>query len=113
MGLLRFVMLLICGSILVLPWVIETFVSKPDYHEATRYIPYLALIYCLRTMRLYFSVPYGILKYSKPLPLIYLVVSALKIVLMILLIKKLTLFRRHRGVFGERIAGKYLVKEQY
>ncbi len=91
-GLTAVVMLLICGSILVLPWAIETFVSKADYHEAIRYIPYIGLIYCFRTMRLYFSVPYGILKYSKPLPVIYLVVSALKIVLMIALIKQLTLF---------------------
>lgn len=91
-GLTAVVMLLICGSILVLPWAIETFVSKVDYHEATRYIPYIALIYCFRTMRLFFSVPYGILKYSKPLPVIYLVVSILKIVLMIALIKQLTLF---------------------
>ena len=43
-------------------------------------------------MRLYFSVPYGILKYSKPLPVIYFVVSGLKIILMIALINTLSLY---------------------
>jgi len=91
-GLTAVVMLLICGSILFLPWAIEVFVSKPDYHEAIQYVPYLAVIYFFRTMRLFFSVPYGILKYSRPLPLIYLVVSVLKIALMTLLISRLTIF---------------------
>lgn len=91
-GLTAIVMLLICGSILFLPWVIETFVSRSDYHEAIQYVPYLAVIYFFRTMRLFFSVPFGILKHAKPLPLIYLVVSALKIVLMLLLINQLTVF---------------------
>lgn len=91
-GLTAVVMLLICGSILLLPWAIETFVMKAAYHEAIRYVPYIAVIYFFRTMRLFFSVPYGILKYAKPLPVIYLIISTLKIVLMILLIGRLTIF---------------------
>jgi len=86
------VMLMVCGSIFVLPWAIETFVSKADYHAAIQYIPYLGLLYFFRSTRLFFSVPYGILKYSKPLPLIYLVVSVLKIVLMVLFMSSLTVY---------------------
>jgi O-antigen/teichoic acid export membrane protein len=91
-GLTAVVMLITCGSILVLPWAIETFVSKPGYHAAIPYIPYIAVFYFFRTARLFFSVPYGILKYSKPLPAIYLAVSMLKIVLMILLIGRLNIY---------------------
>ncbi|HEY5748667.1 MAG TPA: lipopolysaccharide biosynthesis protein [Chryseolinea sp.] len=86
-GLTAVVMLLVCGSILALPWGIEMFARKASYQQANAYIPYLALIYLFRTMRLFFSVPYGILKYSKPLPVIYLVVSAVKILGMIALIR--------------------------
>lgn len=91
-GLTAVIMLIVCGSILVLPWAIETFVSKTDYHSAIQYIPYLGLLYFFRVTRLFFSVPYGILKYSKPLPLIYLAVSVLKIVLMILFMSTLTVY---------------------
>lgn len=91
-GLTAVIMLMVCGSILVLPWAIETFVSKVDYHAAIQYVPYLAMLYFFRTTRLFFSVPYGILKYSKPLPLIYLVVSVLKIVLMVLFMSRLTVY---------------------
>lgn len=91
-GLTAVVMLIICGSILVLPWAIETFVSKKDYHSAIQYIPYLAVLYLFRTARLFFAVPYGIMKYSKPLPIIYLAVSGLKIALMVLLMNRLTVY---------------------
>ncbi len=91
-GLTAIVMILISGSVLFLPWIIENFISKPKYHEAIQYIPYLGLIYLFRTMRLYFSAPYGILKYTKPLPLIYLVVSALKIIILIVLVRELRVY---------------------
>jgi len=85
-GLTAVVMILICGSVLVLPWVIKLFVIKPAYHEAIRYIPYVGIVYLFRCARLFFVVPYGILKYSKPLPIIYLVVSLLKVLLTVVLV---------------------------
>jgi len=85
-GLIAVVMLLVCGSVLVLPWAIELFVKKADYHEAVRYIPYLGIMYLFRSARLFFTVPYGILKYTKPLPVIYLIVSLLKITIMLVLV---------------------------
>ena len=48
-------------------------------------------------MRLYFTVPYGILKYTKPLPVVYIIVAAIKIILMVLLMPTF-------GVFGVIIA---------
>lgn len=86
------IMLGICIGVLLLPWAIETFVWKPAYHETIQYIPYLATIYFFRTMRLYFTAPYGILKYTKPLPLIYLVIASIKIVLMLLLMPVLQIY---------------------
>ena len=91
-GLTAVVMLLICGSILVLPWAIKVFVTRPDYHEAIRYIPFLGIVYLFRCTRLFFTVPYGILKYTKPLPVIYMVVSGLKIVLIFLLVGLMNIY---------------------
>ena len=85
-------MLCACIGVLLLPWAIETFVWKPAYHETIPYIPYLATIYFFRTMRLFFTAPYGILKYTKPLPLIYVVIASIKIVLMLLLMPVLHIY---------------------
>jgi O-antigen/teichoic acid export membrane protein len=92
-GMTVVVMLLVSLCILCFPVVIDVFISKPDYRLAVQYIPYIAIIYLFKTMRLYFGIPYGILKYTKPLPLIYLVVSGTKISAMFLLI-------RYLGVYG-------------
>lgn len=91
-GLTAVVMLLVSGSMLVLPWVIELFVVKPEYHDAIRYIPYVGVVYFFKCARLFFVVPYGILKYSKPLPVIYLVVSLLKVLLTIALVGVMNIY---------------------
>ena len=91
-GLTAVVMLLICGSILVFPWAIKVFVTRPEYHQAIRYIPYLGVVYLFRSTRLFFAVPYGILKYTKPLPVIYMIVSLLKIVLIFLLVGLMNIY---------------------
>jgi O-antigen/teichoic acid export membrane protein len=80
------------GVIMLCVWAIETFVWKPAYHETIPYLAYLATIYFFRTMRLYFTAPYGILKYTKPLPLIYLVIATIKIVLMLWLMPVLHIY---------------------
>lgn len=86
------ILILICSCILVFPWAIEIFVKKKDFHQSIKYLPYLSLIYIFRCIRLYFAVPYGILKHSKPLPAIYAVVSAIKIGLVVLLVRDFDLF---------------------
>ncbi|HEY0743766.1 MAG TPA: oligosaccharide flippase family protein [Chryseosolibacter sp.] len=91
-GFIAVLMILICFCILTFPWVIETFVSKRSYHEAIPILPYLAVIYIFRAIRLYFASPYGIIKYTKPLPIIYGIVSAVKIGLTILLITRFGLY---------------------
>jgi O-antigen/teichoic acid export membrane protein len=96
-GLTGVMMLGICGAILFLPWVIETFVHRDSYRETVPYLPYLAGIYFFRTMRLFFTSPYSILKYTKPLPVIYMVVAGLKIALMLVLMSYL-------GIYGVIIA---------
>jgi O-antigen/teichoic acid export membrane protein len=96
-GLTAIVMLAVCMGVLLLPWAIETFVRKQSYQATIPYLPFLATIYFFRTMRLYFTVPYGILKYTKPLPVVYAIVAAIKIILMILLMPSF-------GVFGVIIA---------
>lgn len=91
-GLTAITMFLICGSILFLPWAIDLYASNTGYQEATKYIPYVAVIYFFRCMRLFFTFPYGILKYVKPLPVIYMIISVLKILLMVVLIKPLNVY---------------------
>jgi O-antigen/teichoic acid export membrane protein len=91
-GLTAIIMLCACLGIFCLPWLIETFVHKKDYLETIPYLPYLATIYFFRTMRLFFTVPYGILKYTKPLPIVYVAVVAVKIVLMLLLMRSLNVY---------------------
>ena len=91
-GLTAVIMLVVCGSVLMLPIVIRVAIdvvsAKPEYLEAIQYAPYIAAIYFFKAMRLFFAAPYGILKYTKPLPIIYLVVSGLKIGLVVLLINR-------------------------
>lgn len=103
-GLIGVILLLICFCILTFPWAIETFVVKEEYHASVWLLPYLSLIYVFRLMRSYFAVPYGILKYSKPLPFIYLGVSVLKICGILLLVKPLGI----NGVIISSLAGAAL-----
>jgi O-antigen/teichoic acid export membrane protein len=92
-GFIAVIMMLICLCVLTFPWLIEKFVTKTDYHQAIRFIPYVGLIYIFRAIRLFFAAPYGIIKYTKPLPVIYGIVSAVKIMLTIVLMK-------HYNVYG-------------
>jgi O-antigen/teichoic acid export membrane protein len=108
-GLTAIVMLLISGSVLVVPIAIYLF-DKTDYMEAIQYIPYLAGIYFFRTMRLYFGVPYNTLKFTKPLPVIYVVVVAIKIVLMVLLMNKFRIYGVIAASMVSAIAELFMLK---
>jgi O-antigen/teichoic acid export membrane protein len=85
-GQISVMMLAICGSVLVLPWLVDWFVQKSSYKEAVQYIPYIAVIFVLRSMRLYFVVPYNVLKKMERLTVLNFFISTFKIGLMILLI---------------------------
>jgi len=86
------ILLLICLCILLFPPAIDLLVRKPGYEESVRYIPYISLIYIFRAVRLFYATPYGILKFTKPLSGIYLLVSALKILLMWVTIREYGLY---------------------
>lgn len=102
-GFIAVIMLLICACILLFPIAIEVFIDyfrgNAGYIESVRYLPYISLIYIFRAIRVFYAAPYGILKYTKPLPGIYLVVSFLKISVMWMAIGKCSLF----GVIGASI----------
>lgn len=109
-GLTGIVMLLVCGSVLTLPIIISFFKGKSNYHEAVQYIPYLGAVYFFRTMRLYFAVPYNTLKFTKPLPVIYISIVAIKIVLMLLLMRRFEIYGVVIASLVSSIAEVYLLK---
>jgi O-antigen/teichoic acid export membrane protein len=96
-GFISVILLLICLSILIFPSAIRLLVdlvatAKPGYTESIKYIPYISIIYIFRAIRLFYAAPYGILKYTKPLSGIYLIVSVVKIGVMWLAIDRFGLF---------------------
>lgn len=91
-GLVSVVLLMLCLSIAFIPSIVELFVKKSGYAEALPYIPYIAVIFIFRAMRLYFVTPYTILKKMGTLTVINVFVSALKIGLMVVLISRWQLY---------------------
>ncbi len=87
-GQISVIMIAICFSIIFLPWLVDWFIQKSNYKEALRYVPYLAVIFILRSMRLYFVLPYNVLKKMQRLTVLNFFISLLKICLMIVLISK-------------------------
>lgn len=87
-GLTAAIMLLVSGAIFVLPLLQHLGLMKPEYKDSLKYVPYMGLIYLIRGMRFYFALPYGALKYTKPLPVIYLLISVVKIALMLVFIRQ-------------------------
>ncbi|HYF66862.1 MAG TPA: oligosaccharide flippase family protein [Ohtaekwangia sp.] len=91
-GFISVIMMLICVCVFTFPWLIENLVSNPDYQKAIPYLPYIALLYIFRALRLFYAAPYGILKFTKPLPVVYGIVSIAKIGLIILFVQKLGIY---------------------
>lgn len=92
-GLTAVAMLLVSVSILVFPVIIELIFTKSGYQQAIPILPFAAVIYLFRSMRLFVAFPYAALKYSRPLPFFYLVILLIKIGAMFILIKQF-------GVYG-------------
>jgi O-antigen/teichoic acid export membrane protein len=93
-GFIATIMIVVCLSIWVVPLAIEWLslhLDRPAYLLSITIVPYIALLYIARAVRLYFGLPYSILKHTKPLPVIYAIVSVVKIGGMLLLIKELGL----------------------
>jgi O-antigen/teichoic acid export membrane protein len=91
-GLVSMIMLIICLSIIFIPPVIDIFNIKSGYAKSLQYIPYLAAIYVLRSMRVYFVVPYMVLKKMRRLTILNFFIALLKAALMALLIVQWELF---------------------
>lgn len=88
-GLTALVMILTAGCILALPLIAGFLPEGNEYRSIIPWFPLVALAYLLKPMRTYYGMPYGVLKWSKPLPFFYLAVSILKLSLLILLVKPL------------------------
>ncbi len=87
-GLTAAIMILVSSAIFVLPLLQYFGFMKPEYQDSLRYIPFMGLLYLIRGTRYYFGLPYGALKYTKPLPFIYLIISVIKIGLVLLFIRQ-------------------------
>jgi O-antigen/teichoic acid export membrane protein len=85
-GLVSAILLLVCLTIAAVPLLLDTLIIKSDYARAIPYIPYLALIYIFKSARLYFVLPYSVLKKMQRLTILNFIVTVIKIGLMILLI---------------------------
>lgn len=91
-GLVAVILLMLCLSIGFIPWVVDLFVKNSGYAEALPYMPFIAVLYIFRAMRLYFVTPYTILKKMGTLTIINVFVSALKIGLTVLFIVRWGLY---------------------
>lgn len=105
------VMLMICLTVFFFPLLLDTFLaSKASYMQAIPFIPYVASLYFFRMIRLYFAVPYSVLKYTKPLPAIYMIVSAVKIGLIVLLLDRYQTYGVIIASFGSVIVEIVLLR---
>jgi O-antigen/teichoic acid export membrane protein len=91
-GLVAIIMIAVSSGIFILPIAIDFLINNQGYQEAIPYLPYIAVTYLLKTIKYYFAIPYGVLKHTKPLPLISLFVSALKIALMLLFVRQFEIY---------------------
>ena len=85
-------LIFICFSIFLFPWAVDLFIEKPSYRESIPYFPYIALVYAFRASRQFFLAPYGILKFTRPLPGVYLLVSIIKILILVVLVERIGLY---------------------
>lgn len=116
-GLIGSVMILVTLCIISFPFAIKWFANKDSYTQSIKLIPYLAVLYLPRVVKIYFSAPYGALKFTKPLPVIYLVVSIIKIGLMMILIKRFeisgVIFAGAIAAFAEIVLLRYGLGEKF
>lgn len=87
-GFIAVMMLVVSASILIVPMAItwlSNYLDEPGYKRSVELIPFISVLFLLRSIRLYFGLPYTILKYTKPLPIIYSVVAFVKIGSVVLL----------------------------
>lgn len=91
-GLTAAIMIMVSGTILVLPVLITVLVKKPGYSESVDFVPYASLVFLLRGMKFFFGLPYNTMKHSKPLPVIFMIVAVGKVAVSYLLIKQFGIY---------------------
>jgi O-antigen/teichoic acid export membrane protein len=91
-GLVSVVVLAICLSIFAIPVGVDLFVQKTGYAAALQYIPYVGVIYVFKAIRLYFVIPFTVLKKMKRLTILNFVVNVVKIAMMVLFISRWQLY---------------------
>ncbi len=84
--------LLVAGCIFLFPVALGFFDIKTGYLDALVFLPFIGMLYLLKPLRLYAALPYSVLKYTKPLPVYYLVVTAVKVGLMIMAIPRFSIY---------------------
>ena len=82
----------LCGTVVRSVISFEFVFKKPGYQNAIPLLPFAAIIYLFRPLRLFISFPYSAIKYSKPLPLFYLLVVVVKIGSMYFLVTRFDVF---------------------
>lgn len=87
-GIIAVIMISVCTSIFFLPFIIDLLETDKGYAAAIIYFPYIAASYLIRVVRLYFASPYAVLKYTKPLPGVYTIITIVRIGLILLLVKE-------------------------
>ncbi|HEU5291880.1 MAG TPA: oligosaccharide flippase family protein, partial [Cyclobacteriaceae bacterium] len=90
-GFVAVMMMVVCAAVWIVPIAIDwisSYLNRPAYQLSSSVIPYIAILFIARSVRLYFSLPYSLLKYTKPLPVIYSIISIIKIGGMVLLVKE-------------------------
>jgi O-antigen/teichoic acid export membrane protein len=83
-GLTAAAVLLVAGCIFMFPIILGFVRVKSGYTDALALMPFIGIIYLLKPLRLYAAMPYSVLKYTRPLPVYYLVVVAVKVLLIFL-----------------------------
>jgi O-antigen/teichoic acid export membrane protein len=91
-GLTAAAAVLVAGCIFLFPVILGFFRVRSGYQEALVLMPYIGIMYLLKPLRLYMAMPYSVLKYTKPLPVYYMIVTGVKIGFMMLAIPFLELF---------------------
>lgn len=108
-GLVASIMLLVCLAILAFSLAVDLGIIRSGYEESVQYLPLVGMVYLARAMRYYFTLPYGALKYSKPLPVIYMGVSVFKILLILLLIRHFDVYAVIGAALVSSLAEAYLL----
>jgi O-antigen/teichoic acid export membrane protein len=91
-GFIAVIMILVCGSVTFSIFIIDMGWIQKGFQASLYFFPVIGIVYLIRGMRYYFIFPYAALKYNKPLPLIYLVITTLKVILFLIFVGPFDLY---------------------